>query len=167
MSNLVIFSSKYGSTRDYAEELAKKLGWEAVPYRKTGSKMLKEADAVVLASSIRMGKLTISGWAKGKASKLKDKCKAFIAVGGTETGNQDYYLKAVEKDLPSLALKKEQIFGCGGRQMVSEMKGFDSFVFKMLDKMVKDPKEKEEIISDKDHVDMTLIDPIVEFIKQK
>lgn len=166
MSNLVIYSSKYGSTRDYAHELANMLSWEAVPYRKATNKMLNDADAVVLASSVRMGKLTIAGWVKSKVGILKDKCKAFVAVGGTESDKQDYYLETVEKSIPFLSLKKEQIFGCGGRQVVAEMKGFDSFVFKMLDKMVKDPKEKEEIIGDKDHVDMALLDPIVDYIKQ-
>jgi menaquinone-dependent protoporphyrinogen IX oxidase len=166
MSNLVIYSSKYGSTKDYAHELAKKLSWEAVPYRKANNNMLNDAESIVLASSVRMGKLTIAAWAKSKSAILKDKCKAFVAVGGTESENQDYYVETVEKSVPFLSLKKEQIFGCGGRQVVSEMKGFDSFVFKMLDKMVKDPKEKEDIMGDKDHVDMALLDPIVKYIKQ-
>lgn len=166
MSNMIIYSSKYGSTKDYADELAKRMNWESVSYRNVTPKKLKEAKNIVLAGNVRMGKMNISGWAKGRSSILKDKCKAVISVGGTEPEKQEYYLEIVEKNMPFLALKKEQIFGCGGRQLISEMKGFDSFVFKMLDKMVKDPKEKEDIMKDKDHVNMALLDPVVEYLKK-
>jgi len=166
MLNLVIYASKYSSTREYAEELAKRLGWDAVCYKNVSGKMLKEAKEIVLAGNVRMGKMKIAGWVNGKAQILKDKCKAVIAVGGTEPSKQDYYLEMVEKNLPVLGLKKEQIFGCGGRQLISDMKGFDSFVFKMMDKMIKDPKEREDILKDKDHVDMTLLDPVVEYLQK-
>ena len=166
MSGFVIYNTKYGATREYAEELAKRLNWEAIPYKNVSGKMLKEAEEIVIAGNVRMGKMKIAAWANGKASVIKNKCKAVIAVGGTEPSKQEYYLEMVEKNLSSLELKKEQIFGCGGRQLISKMKGFDSFVFKMLDKMVKDPKEKEDILKDKDHVDMSLLDPVVEFIKK-
>lgn len=166
MSSLVIYSSKYGTTRDYADELAKRMDWEALPYQQVSGKMLKEADAIVLASNIRMSKMKIAGWVKSKADILKKKCVLVIAVGGTEPEDKKYYLETVEKNLPMLNLKKEQIFGCGGRQILAEMKGFDSFLFKMLDKMVKDPKEKEDILKDKDHVDMALLDLVVEYLKK-
>lgn len=166
MSSLVIYASKYGSTKEYAEELAKRMKWEAVSYKHVSGNMLKDAEEIVIAGNIRMGKMKIAGWVNGKVSILKNKCKAVIAVGGTESSNRDYYLETVEKNLSSLKLTKDQIFGCGGRQLISNMKGFDSFVFKMLDKMVKDPKEKEDILKDKDHVDMSLLDPIVEYLKK-
>ena len=164
MSGLVIYNSKYGATREYAEELAKRLKWEAIPNNKVSNNMLNEAEKIVIAGNIRMGKMKIASWVKGKAALIKSKCKAVIAVGGTEPSKQEYYLEMVEKNLSSLKLKKEQIFGCGGRQIKSNMKGFDAFVFKMLDKMVKDPKEKDDILKDKDHVDMKLLDPVVEYL---
>jgi len=165
MSGLVIYSSKYGSTKEYAVELANKMKWEAISYKHVNNEKLDNAETVVLASSVRIGKMKIAGWAKRNAARLKNKCKAVIAVGGTETGKQEYYLDVVEKNLPFLDLKKEQIFGLGGRQIISEMKGFDAFVFKMLDKMMKDDDErKKEILQEVDHMDMKLLEPIVSYL---
>ena len=166
MSGLVIYNSKYGSTKEYAVELAKKMKWEALSYKNVNVGKLNETKEIVLASSVRMGKMKITGWAKNKAGLLKDKCKAVIAVGGTESGKQDYYVEIVEKNLPFLNLKKDQIYGLGGRQIISEMKGFDAFVFKMLDKMMKDDDEcKKEILQEVYHMDMKLLVPIVTYLK--
>lgn len=72
----------------------------------------------------------------------------------------------VDKNLSFLELKREQIFGLGGRQFISEYRGFDAFIFKMMDKMIKDPKTKENMLKDKDHMDLKLLDPIVEYLKK-
>jgi menaquinone-dependent protoporphyrinogen oxidase len=166
MKGLVIYSSRYGSTREYAEALAEKLGWEAVSYKNVNTKMLNDAEAVALASNVRIGKMKVATWAKSKTSILNSKCKAVIAVGGTETENQKYYLEIVEKNFPFLDLKKEQIFGLGGRQIMSDMKGMDSFMFKMMDKMMKDSPEKREMMQEVDHVDINHIEAIVSYLKK-
>ena len=166
MSSLVIYCSRYGSTENYASELAKKMGWEAVSYKDVNNSMLQTAESIVLASNIRIGKMKLANWAKNRASVLMDKCKAVLAVGGAESSDQDYYIEIVEKNLPFLKLKKEQIFGLGGRQVIADMKGLDAFMFKMLDKVIKDPQEKEKMMKDKDHVDMKLLEPVIAFLNK-
>lgn len=167
MASFVIYCSKYGSTKTYAEKLAHDLGWKALSYKGFPKNDLKNCDSLVLASNVRMGKMGIKRWAKANSSLILSKCKAALAVGGTESKNQDYYYDAVEKNLPFLKLKKEQIIGLSGRQFISEYKGFDAFVFKLMSKMIKDPKLKEQILKDKDHMDLKLLDPIVELLKNR
>ncbi len=167
MKGMVIFCSRYGSTREYAEAIAEKLSWEAISYKDVKIKMLNDAEAVVLASNVRVGKMKIAKWAESKNSILGSKCKAVIAVGGTETEKQEYYLEIVEKNFSFLNLKKEQIFGLGGRQIMSEMKGLDSFLFKMMDKMMKDSPEKKEMMQEVDHVDFKHIEAIVNYLKNE
>ncbi len=166
MKGLVIYSSRYGSTREYAEALAEKLCWGAVSYKDVKTKMLNDTEEVVLASSVRIGKMKLAKWAKSKTSILRPKCKAVMAVGGTETEKQEYYLEIVEKNFPFLGLKKEQIFGLGGRQIMSDMKGMDSFMFKIMDKMMKDSPEKRELMQEVDHVDIKNIEPIASYLKK-
>ncbi|MFA6617976.1 MAG: flavodoxin domain-containing protein [Candidatus Neomarinimicrobiota bacterium] len=167
MSSFVIYCSKYGSTKTYAEKLAKDLNWEALSYKGFPKNDLMNCDSLVLASNIRMGKMGIRKWARSNSSLILPKCKAILAVGGTESKNQDYYYDAVEKNLAFLKLKKEQIIGLGGRQFVSEYKGFDAFVFKLMAKMIKDSKLKEQILKDKDHMDLKLLDPIIKLLKNE
>lgn len=166
MSSFIIYCSKYGATKTYAEKLAKNLGWKALSYKDFPKSDLKNCDALILASNVRMGKIGIKKWAKSNSSFIISKCKAVLAVGGTESKNQDYYYDVVDKNLSFLELKREQIFGLGGRQFISEYRGFDAFIFKMMDKMIKDPKTKENMLKDKDHMDLKLLDPIVEYLKK-
>ena len=165
MSNIVIYYSRYGSTREYAEAIAKSMNWDAVSHKDVSFTMIKNADAIVLASNVRIGEMGISKLAKRYMDSLKTKCKAVIAVGGAERDKQDYYLEVVKKNLSFLNLKDEQIFGLGGRKKMAEMKGMDSFMFRMLDKMVKDSPEKKDMMQEVDHVDFEHIEPIVAYLK--
>jgi len=166
MSGLVIYCSRYGSTQEYAEALAKSMKWEAVSHKHVSAKTMKDANAVVLASNVRIGKMGITKLAKRYSNMLSSRCKAVIAVGGTEREKQKYYLDIVKKNLSFLGLKNEQIFGLGGRQKLAEMKGMDSFMFKMMDKMIKDSPGKTEMMQEVDHVDIQHIEPIVAYLKK-
>jgi menaquinone-dependent protoporphyrinogen IX oxidase len=167
MKGLIVVCSRYGSTQEYADAIASKMQWDVISYKKANEKKLKEADSIVLMSSVRIGKLGLRSWADRYKSSILPKCKAVIAVGGAETDKQDYYIEVVEKQLPFLKLKKEQIFGLGGRKKIAEMKGMDAFMFKMLDKMIKDDDErKKDIMQEVDYVDIKNIDPIVSYLKK-
>lgn len=167
MSGLVIYCSRYGSTQEYAEALAESMKWEAVSYKCVSAISLKDAEAVVLASNVRIGKMGLTKMAKRYSAMLSSKCKAVIAVGGTERDKQEYYLDIVKKNLSFLGLKDEQIFGLGGRQKMAEMKGLDSFMFKMMDKVMKDSPEKTEMMQEVDHVDIQHVEPIVAYLKKQ
>lgn len=166
MASMIIYCSKYGSTKAYAEKIAKDMGWEVRSYKNLKMNELKEAEALVLASNVRIGKMGLKGWSKSHADIIKPKLKAAICVGGASADDQDYYKEVIEKNLDFLDLKKEQVFGLGGRQFISEYKGFDAFLFKMLDKMVKDSKEKKSMLENKDHINMKDVDAIVEYLKK-
>lgn len=63
MNGLIVYYSHYGSTRAYAETLSGKTGWPAKDAKDTRRSDLHAADAVVLASNIRIGKMGIRKWA--------------------------------------------------------------------------------------------------------
>ena len=166
MSGLVIYCSRYGSTQEYAEALAKSLQGECSSYKNVSAKALKDTEAVVLASNVRIGKMGITKFTKRYSDMLSSKCKAVIAVGGTERDKQDYYLDIVKKNLSFLGLKDEQIFGLGGRQKMAGMKGMDSVLFKIMDKMIKDSPGKTEMMQEVDYVDIQHIEPIAAYLKK-
>jgi menaquinone-dependent protoporphyrinogen oxidase len=59
---LVVYSSRYGSTRRYAEWIAEDLGAHAVTFARAGREEPAAADPLVIESSVRSGKLTIASW---------------------------------------------------------------------------------------------------------
>ncbi len=165
MSGKIIYYSTYGSTQRYAEALAELLGWEALPYKQAKKAQIAELDTVVLASNIRVGKMGIRKWAKRHAELLKKKKVLVLAVGGEVPDNQKYYYDAAVKSLGFLDLKQAQVAGLGGRKIRAELNRMDTFLFNSLDKMIKDPAAKEDILKDVDLVDMSLLTGVAERLK--
>ncbi|MCF7832694.1 MAG: flavodoxin domain-containing protein [Candidatus Marinimicrobia bacterium] len=166
MSGIIIYSSIYGTTKNYAEKLGELMAWDVLSSKDAKVKDIKNFDTIVLASNIRVGKMGIKKWVNRHQNLLKQKKLLVLAVGGDSADNQKYYRESVLKNLETLGLDDKQIFGLGGRKIRAEFNRKDTFLFNMLDKMVKDPKAKEDILKDVDHVDMSLLDPIADQLKK-
>ncbi len=166
MSGLIVYSSVYGTTKTYAEKLGELLGWPVQSCSETKSKQLNDKQKLVVASNIRIGKLGAKKWISKNKKALGSIDLMILAVGGEKAENQTYYKESVRKNLDFLNLSDEQIVGLGGRKIRADFNRKDTFLFNMLDKMVKDPKDKEDILKDVDHVDMSLLDPIAERLKK-
>lgn len=161
MTGIIVYFSTYGSTQKYAESLAERMGWKALNVKRVTIPDIKSAETVVLASNIRIGKMGIRKWAKRHRDMLKKKKLHVLAVGGDTADNQKYYRETAMKNLGFLDLKVEQISGLGGRKIRSELNRKDTFLFNSLDKIVKDPAAKEDILKDVDLVDPGLLEAVV------
>ena len=160
MKGLIVYYSTYGTTRDYAETLGSKMGWKAVPYRKLKRSDIHGIDTFVLASNIRAGRMKLRSWAKKHKNVLKNKKCIFIAVAGAPPENKAYFDETVKKNFSFLEPEERFIFGLGGRKILAEMNKKDKFLFRMLDKLIKDEKEKEEILRDVDNYDPAMLEPV-------
>jgi len=166
MSGLIVYSSVYGTTRAYAEKLGQLLGWPVQSCSETKLKHLIDKQKIVIASNIRIGKLSAKKWISKNKKLLGSIDLMILAVGGEKAENQNYYRESVRKNLNFMNLNDEQIVGLGGRKIRAEFNRKDTFLFNMLDKMVKDSKNKEDLLKDVDHIDMSLLDPIAEKLKK-
>jgi menaquinone-dependent protoporphyrinogen IX oxidase len=166
MQGLIVYYSTYGTTRDYAETLALKTGWKAIPYKKAAKSDVLAADTVVLASNVRAGRMKTAAWAKKNKAVLRNKTCIFLAVAGAPPENKAYFDETVKKNYNFLEPKEKYIFGLGGRKILAEMNKKDKFLFKMLDKMIKDEKEKEEILRDVDHYDPARLEPVIACLQE-
>lgn len=120
MEYLVIYATKYGSTRDIAEGVAKGLGQGTKIFPVQEMKAL-EADLVVLGCPIYSGKLLpemIDFLAKRKEELITKKLAFFIVCGdkgsvqvqGQETGGKAY-LKEINAFLEDKLIAEEAFLG--------------------------------------------------------
>lgn len=167
MNGLIVFNSNYGSTRRYAETLSEKTGWPALDMKKAGKQDLGNAGVLVLASNIRIGKMGIRKWAAKHQPRIRGKEIIILAVGGNPSDELEYYCDIGMKNLGFLGIKREQIFGLGGRKIRAKLKGMDAFLFNMLEKISKDNKEREDILRDVDYVNLKDLDKIMAYIENK
>ncbi len=167
MKGLIVYYSRYGSTRSYAQLLAEKSGWQLRSMDTVTKKELIDTDVLLIASMIRIGRMPIRRWARRHASLLKKKQLVVLAVGGTSPTNQKYYIQSILKNLAFLDLLPEQCFGLGGREIGAVMKGMDACIFKILEKIPTSPKEHEEILKDIDYFDPAGIEKILLYMQKK
>jgi menaquinone-dependent protoporphyrinogen IX oxidase len=167
MQGIVVYYSKYGSTRNYAGSLAEKAGWDAADAKAVKRPDLQKYEAVVLASPIRIGKMPLRKWAKKHSAILKKKHLAVLAVGGNPSSEQEYYNEVAMKNLGFLGLKKEQCFGLGGRKIRADMKGMDAFMFKMMEKLPEGTGEREDILRDVDYYNPSDLDMVLVYLQDQ
>jgi menaquinone-dependent protoporphyrinogen IX oxidase len=149
---LVVYHSKYGSTRDYAQWVAEATGAALVPVAQAKKLNFAAYDAIAFGCPFYMFRLKIAGFVKSRAGQLKGKRVAFFAVGGAEPDNaQDR--SGYEKALPEEVRAGMRFFYLRGRMVVSKM----GFLDRTIMRMVK--------TADYDYTDRAAIAPLVEFLK--
>ncbi|HTW91668.1 MAG TPA: flavodoxin domain-containing protein [bacterium] len=149
---LIIYYSKYGSTRDYAEWLAEATGAKLMPLAEAKKLDIAAYDTIAFGCPFYMFRLKIAGFVKSRAGQLKGKRVAFFAVGGAEPDNpQDR--SGYENALPEEIRAGMRFFYLRGRMVVARMGFFDRTMMRMAK------------TADYDYTDRSTIAPLVEFLK--
>jgi len=152
LKSVIIYYSKYGSTKDYAEWLAQATGAELVPLAEAKKLDLSGFDAVVFGCPYYAFRLKIAGLVKSWVPRLAGKKVAFFAVGGEEPTNPDCR-KVYDTAFPDSVRAAMRFFYFPGRIALGRMSWFDRLIMKLM-------KAK-----DYDHTSRDVIAPLVEFLK--
>ena len=81
MKTAVIYASRYGYTRQYAEWLADDLGADLFDVRAVRAGLIEQYDILVLGGGVYAGKLNGIEWFAGNAERLRGKKLIYFAVG--------------------------------------------------------------------------------------
>lgn len=142
MTGIILYHSKYGSTRSYSEKLSERLNWPVYEYRSFMKGDISKAECIILASDVMAEQIKISAWAKKRQSEFGSKRILFMPVGATPETKQDYYVNTVTKAFPFLKIDPETVFPMQGRKVFSEMNALHRFMMKKMIGMIKDPEIK-------------------------
>lgn len=114
MKNIIVYSSKHGSTKAYAEWLAQSLEIECLSIEKVRSSQLQEADGVILGSAIYMGHLRIADWLLENWHHIKGKKLALYSVSATDP--EDAKVKSmIQESLPREYIEGMKFFHLPGK----------------------------------------------------
>lgn len=174
MSKVVIlYQSKYGSTKKYAEWLAEELAGDLLETKKATAEQIAQYDVVILGGGIYASGIAGISFLKKHFEKIKDKKIIVFAVGASP-----YDEKAMA------ALRKRNLgmfpqitcFYCRGAWNEEIMSWTDRTLCNMLKKLVKkkapssyEPWEAalmEAIGSNHDWTDKANIQQIVEYVRE-
>lgn len=172
MKGIILYQSKYGATRKYAEWLSEATGFCTVETKKAKIDEVKGYDTIILGGGIYAGGIAGIAFLRKHISELKDK-KIIIFTDGASPYDEKFFCRLVDQNLKD-GLKGIPCFYCRGAYDLEGMTFADRTLCKMLIKSVakKDPDTLEvwekALLEGRDQkrdwTDRSYIDPILEAI---
>lgn len=143
MSGIIIYQSKYGATKKYAEWLSEETGFECIETKKADIGKIKNHDVIILGGGIYASGIAGLSFLKKNIDALSGKKTAVFCCGASpydETSFQEI-VKHNMKD----KLSEIPCFYCRGSWDLSSMTFVDRTMCNMLRKAIskKDPAEYE------------------------
>jgi menaquinone-dependent protoporphyrinogen IX oxidase len=174
MDTIVIYKSKYGSTRTYAEWIAEELNCNAVDAADIKPDDLDKYDTIVYGGGLYAEMIAGISIITKNLDKLTNKKIAIFSTGLTPLDCREYYDKMViEKNFKQGVPENVKVFNYMGRMIIDELSIPHKAAIKMLKKVMsgkKNPTDMEQLLidlcdADGDFTDRSEITELVNYIK--
>jgi menaquinone-dependent protoporphyrinogen IX oxidase len=162
MNSIVIYSSKYGATRQYAEWIGKALQLSVFEAEETDGREIIQADTVLIGTSVYIGKLRIRKWLKKNATILKNKRIILFVVCGTPAEEKEKWLPYVRQSVPEKLIDKCTVHVLPGRMWFAKASFLDKLLLRLNASTTSDREIKEMMLKGYDKVERKNIQPILE-----
>ena len=165
MRGVVIYKSTYGSTREYAEWIAKDTGLFLYSHKDVKKEEIIKSKIVVIGCPVIAMRPSLTRFIKKHWKILRNKKIILFTTSGVSPESKDL-IKGYNSAFSEEIRKKIKYFPLGGRCIISKMNWFHRMMMKVAIKMEKNPKKKKEMGRDVDWVKRSNIKPIVNYIKK-
>lgn len=149
---LIVFESKYGATRQYAEWLAGELVLPVTTAREVSALQLQQADFLVVGTPVYTGVFSIKNWLKKQVKAVSGKKLFFFVVNATAAAEQAKRDQFVLNSVPPEIRQNSGIFFLPGRLLHKRLNFFDSLLLSVAARLMKDPVKKKAMKADIDGV---------------
>lgn len=174
MSTIVIYKSKYGSTKQYAEWIAESLDCELKEYKSVKADDLLKYDTIIYGGGLYAEIIAGVSLITKNFEKLKDKRLIVYTTGITPPEVREYYdHEVLDKNFKPEMLERIKIYNFLGRMVMAELSVPHRTAIKALKKIMsskKNPTDMEKMLidlcdADGDFTDKTVIDGLVAYAK--
>jgi len=163
MKGAIFYSTKYGSTAEYAKWISLATGLPIFNVKDKEADPSKY-DFLILGSPIIYYKLTIHKWVKKHLQQIDKKPIIFFSVSGAPAGAKlDGW---IADSLPKYFIILMHHVALQGRQIPEQLTLYDRTMLKIASMFNKDPKARKEEFEGFDFMDKSSIKPIVELVEQ-
>ena len=174
MNTIVIYKSKYGSTKAYAQWIAEEIGCSAVDVKSIKADELSKYDTIIYGGGLYAEMIGGINFITKNFDKIKDKKIVVFTTGLTPPSCREYYDKyVVEKNFKPNMAQKIKIFNFPGKMIVDELSFPHKTAIKALKKIMsaKDNPTEMELMLIKlcdesgDFTDRGAIRELLEYVK--
>ncbi|MGI9543912.1 MAG: flavodoxin domain-containing protein [Cyclobacteriaceae bacterium] len=163
MKGAIFFSSKYGSTGQYANWIGEATGLPVFDVKDANADP-SQYDFLVLGSPIIYYKLLNRKWVKRNWSAIENIPIIFFTVSGAPAGPK--LNRWFAQSLPENMTSQMKHVALRGRQKPEELSMYDRLMLKIGAMKNKDPQAKKEELEGFDYMDKSSIQPIVSLVEQ-
>lgn len=176
MNAIVVYKSKYGSTKAYAEWIAEELGCKAVDAKGMKIDELVKYDTIIYGGGLYAEIIAGVNLITKNIDKLAGKKIAVYSTGITPLDCRDYYDKMViEKNFKPEMLEHIKVFNFMGKMILDELSFPHRTAIKALKKLMggkENPTEMEKLLvdlcdADGDFTDREAIKDLVAYVKEQ
>jgi menaquinone-dependent protoporphyrinogen IX oxidase len=165
MKAAILFTGKYGSTRQYAMWLGEATGLPVFDLRENPPEPWNY-DLLILGTSIIVGKPSITRWMKKNWHMLWGRKLLLFSVSGTAPGNPDLQVW-MQRHLGQEILSQVKYVPLRGRLDLDELPWLIRILLKLAARASKDPETKERMSEGFDYIDRGSLQPILEWYAEQ
>lgn len=174
MNGIVIYKTKYGSTKQYAEWISEELGIKAVDAKSVKAEDLLKYDVIIYGGGLYAEVINGVTLITKNYEMLKDKKLIVFSTGITPLDCRDYYdTYVIEKNFKPHMTDNIKVFNFMGKMVLSELSLVHRTALKTLKKIMsskENPTEMEKLLvelcdADGDFSDKNEIKSLVEYAK--
>lgn len=175
MKAIVLYKSKYGSTKVYAEWIAEELSCKAVDAKQVKIDDLAEYDTIIYGGGLYAEIIAGVTLITKNIEVLKDKKLIVYTTGITPLDCREYYDKMViEKNFKGDIASKVKVFNFLGKMVMEELTLVHRTALKTLKKIMsskENPSEMEKLLvelcdADGDFSDRNAIADLIKYVKE-
>lgn len=174
MNTIVIYKTKYGATKKYADWIAEELNCEAVDANKIVIEDVLKYDTIVYGGGLYAEVINGVHMLTKNMDKLKGKKIAVFTTGITPVDCRDYYDKMViEKNFKEGVPENVRVFNYLGKMVIDELSLVHRTALKTLKKIMQgkeNPSDMERMLvelcdADGDFCDKEAIGELIEYVR--
>ncbi len=174
MNTVVVYRSKYGATKAYAEWIAKELSCDIIENKNLKADDLLKYDTIIYGGGLYAEVIAGVSLITKNLDKLNGKKIIVFSTGITPIECRDYYDKlVVEKNFRGDSLSKIRVFNFLGKMILDELSLVHRTAIKTLKKLMagkENPTEMEKLLvelcdKDGDFTDRDSIKDLIEYAK--
>jgi len=161
---LILYQSKYGSTRQYADWIHKDIPSEIVDVEKGDKPDFAEYEVIVFGGSVRMGRIVIAPLIVETWNAVKGKKVVLFTTSGTPPQHPNI-LKIFNSSFPEDIRKEIKYFPLRGRILSKDIGFFDKLLIAIGRMVEKDEALRKFMSEDFDEVKPENLSPVLEYLK--
>jgi len=163
MNGAIFFSSKYGSTEQYAKWIGEETGLPIFNVKDTNADP-SQYDFLVLGSPIYYYKVLNRKWVKKSLTSIENKPVILFTVSGAPSGSKlDGW---IADSFPTYFISQIKHVALRGRQKPEELTWWDRQLLKIGAILNKDPEARKQELEGFDFMDKSSIEPIINLIQK-